>query len=148
MRSRPNGGSAIVSDRPRGNVALVRDGFARFMRGDIEWVRRNTHPDAVTRRAPPLPDARTYHGFDGLIQAYTDWTAEFEGFDMATGEFIDAGERVVVEVLQRGRGRASGVVVEGRFWFVFTVAQGRLMRQDMFNERDQALVAAGLRDYR
>jgi ketosteroid isomerase-like protein len=134
----------MVSDRPRDNVALVRNGFARFMSGDIDWVRENMHPDAVTHRAPPLPDARTYHGFDGLIQSYADWTADFDGFEMATGEFIDAGERVVVEILQRGRGRASGAVVEGRFWFVFTVAEGKLMRQDMFNERNQALAAAGL----
>jgi ketosteroid isomerase-like protein len=145
MSTQPSGGGATLSDRPRDNAALVRDGFARFMSGDLDWVRENVHPDAVTYRAPPLPDARTYHGFEGLIQSYMDWTAEFEGFEMETGEFIDAGERVVVEILQRARGRVSGAAVEGRFWFVFTVAEGKLMRQDMFKERDQALVAAGLR---
>ncbi len=63
---------------------------------------------------------------------------------MATREFTDAGDHVVVEVFQRGRGRASGAEVEGRFWFVYEIRDGRIMRQDVFGDRRQALEVAGL----
>jgi ketosteroid isomerase-like protein len=128
------------------NVELVREAWAAFLSGDVKRALENAHPDAVAFRAPPLPDPQTYHGPEGIVQMYTDWTAQFGEFEMATGEFKDAGDRVMVEVFQRGRGRASGAVVEGRFWFVYTVADGKIVRQDVFNDRHQAFEAAGLRE--
>lgn len=75
------------------NVQLVREGLAAFLGGDVERALNTTHPDVVTFRAPPLPEAQAYHGIDGVLQAYSDWTADFGEFVTATGEFIDAGER-------------------------------------------------------
>jgi uncharacterized protein len=126
------------------NVELVREAVAAFLRGDVDAALEAAHPDLVAHRAPPLPDPQTYHGREGVLQMYADWTADFDEFEMATGDFIDAGDRVVVEVLQRGRGRASGVMVEGRFWFVYTIAEGKVIRQDVFNDLHQALEAAGV----
>lgn len=128
------------------NVELVREGWAAFLSGDVERALEKVHPDAVAVRAPPLPDPQTYHGPDGVLQMYADWTAEFGEFEMATREFKDVGDRVVVEVFQRGRGRASQAAVEGSFWFVYTVTDGKIVRQDVFKDRDQALEAAGLRE--
>jgi ketosteroid isomerase-like protein len=126
------------------NVELVRTALAAFLRGDIDAALHMAHPDVVSHRAPPLPDPQTYHGTGGVLQMYEDWTADFEEFEMAAGEFIDAGDRVVVEVHQRGRGRTSGAPVRGRFWFVYTIADGRIIRQDVFNDLSQARRVAGL----
>ncbi len=63
---------------------------------------------------------------------------------MSMGEFVAGGDRVVVEVFQRGEGRASGAVVEGHFWFVYTVTGGKLARLDAFATRTAAFEAAGL----
>jgi ketosteroid isomerase-like protein len=104
------------------NVELVRQGLEAFVVGDLERAMSIVHPDVVAVRAPPLPDPQTYHGIEGVLQMYADWTTDFGEFEMAAGEFIDAGDRVVAEVFQRGRGQASGAVVGGRFWFVFTIA--------------------------
>jgi ketosteroid isomerase-like protein len=124
------------------NVELVRRAWDAFLRGDVETALESMHPDAVAYRAPPLPDPQAYHGAEGVLQMYADWTAEFEDFEMATGEFTDAGYHVVVEVLQRGRGRASGAVVEGRFWFVYEFRDGKILRQDVFGDRGQAFEVA------
>jgi ketosteroid isomerase-like protein len=128
------------------NVELVRKAWAAFLSGDVERALESVHPDAVAFRAPPLPDPQTYHGPKGILQMYADWKAQFGEFQMATGEFEDAGDDVVVEVFQRGEGRASGAAVEGCFWFVYTVADGKIVRQDVFNDRNQAFEAAGLRE--
>lgn len=126
------------------HVEIVRDAFAAFRAGDIERAFAHAAPDGVTVRAAPLPDPRTYHGREGTVQAFIDWTADFDEFEMTTGEMIDAGERVVAEIFQRGTGRASGVPVEGHFWFVYTFAGGLIVRQEFFNDKRQALAAAGL----
>jgi hypothetical protein len=33
-------------------------------------------------------------------------------------------------------------VVEGRFWFVYTLVGGRIVRQDVYGDREQAFEAA------
>ena len=89
-------------------------------------------PEIECRRVPPLPDPQAYHGIDGVRQMYADWTADFEGFEMEPLQYVERGDRVLVEMLQRGTGKASGVTVEGRYWLVFTVERGKITRQDAY----------------
>jgi uncharacterized protein len=126
------------------NVRVVRGGIEAFIRGDVERALEMVHPDIVSVRTAPLPDPQTYHGPDGVLRMYTDWTADFEDFEMWIGEVIDAGDRVLVELAQRGTGKASGAHVEGRFWFVYTMVDGRAVRQDVYGSREQAVRAVGL----
>ncbi len=58
--------------------------------------------------------------------------------------FVDIDDRVVVTVRLRGRGRGSGVEVDARFYDVFTLRDGKIVRMDQFTERSEALGAAGL----
>ena len=127
------------------NVRLVRHGVQAFIDGDAERALEMIDPDMVSARVAPLPDPQTYHGIEGVIQMYADWTADFDDFEMSIGECFDAGDdRVVVELTQRGTGRASGAPVEGRFWFVYKVAGGKTVRQDAYASREQALAVTGL----
>jgi ketosteroid isomerase-like protein len=128
------------------NVELVRASIAAYLSGDVETALAAADPEIVTYRSPPLPDAGTYHGTEGVVQAYEDWTVDFTEFEMSTGEFVDAGDRVLVEVFQRATGRVSGAAVEAPFWFLYTVAGGKITRMDIFKDRRQALDAAGLRE--
>lgn len=125
------------------NLELVREALAAFQRGQWDRALEFAHPDVVSFRAPPLPDAQTYHGTEGIRQMYADWTADFDEFEMKAVDFADVAGRVVVEMIQRGTGRASGVEVSGRFWFVFSLAGGKVTRQDVYSTHDQALEAAG-----
>lgn len=59
-------------------------------------------------------------------------------------EFIDAGDHVVVEVQERGRGKASGVPFEQTHTQVWTLRDGRLVRWLLFTDRAEALEAVGL----
>jgi ketosteroid isomerase-like protein len=125
------------------NLELVREALAAFERGELDRALEFAHPDIVSFRAPPLPDAQTYHGVDGVLQMYADWTADFGEFEMEAVNFSEAGGRIVVEIFQRGTGRSSGAPVSGHFWFVYTLADGRISRQDVYGTRQQALDAAG-----
>jgi ketosteroid isomerase-like protein len=68
----------------------------------------------------------------------------WEELEMTAEEFIDGGDRVVVSGYFRGRGRGSGVEVDTRFYEVYTLRDGKIVRLDEFTGRADALEAAGL----
>jgi uncharacterized protein len=128
----------------RENVELVRRGWEAFEEGDLSGVIALLSPEMVTSVAPPIPVAGTYRGPEGFLQVTIDWAEGFDDLVMTGEEFIDAGEQVVVRSLHRSRGAASGAPVETDIWYVFTVRAGRAARVDIFNDRVEALEAAGL----
>jgi ketosteroid isomerase-like protein len=123
------------------NLDVVREALDAFQRGEVDRALEFADPEVVSFRSPPLPDPQTYHGVEGVLQMYEDWTAEFGTFEMEMVEYTELGDRVVVEMLQRGTGRVSGAEVSGRFWFVFTVFHGRIARQDVYGSKEQAFDA-------
>jgi ketosteroid isomerase-like protein len=124
------------------NLELVREALSAYLAGDRDRALELAHPDMVSYRAPPLPDPQTYHGPAGVDQMYADWTADFGEFEMEVLDYSEVGDRVVVEMVQRGTGRASGAAVSGHFWFVFTVTDGKIARQDVYGTAEQAFEAA------
>jgi ketosteroid isomerase-like protein len=91
-----------------------------------------------------LPDAKTYHGPEGVREFFRGWIGPFDDFDYEAEEVIDAGDSVIVLLHQWGRGKGSGVLVESRFWQVWTLRDGKVVRFKNFPERGQALEAPGL----
>jgi ketosteroid isomerase-like protein len=128
------------------DVAVVRRGWEAYESGDLSAMLALFSDDVVVYQAPPLPDASTFHGREGVLQSLFDWAEGFAEFDQKGEEFIDAGGgQVIVRVHQTARGAESGVAVEGEFWFVFAVGGGKFVRLDMYNDRDQAFEATSLR---
>jgi ketosteroid isomerase-like protein len=126
------------------NVETVRAAFERYARGDFSsWADFPDDFEFVT--SPELPDADTYRG-ESARRWLTAWVESFEQLTVEATETIDAGDKVVVAILQRGRPRGSQTVVEGRWWQVLTLRGGEVARIESFPQRAQALKAAGLRE--
>jgi ketosteroid isomerase-like protein len=128
----------------RDNVEIVRGGFDAFQEGDLSQMLDLMADDLVTYRAHP--DGATYHGKEGFLQATADWTEDFSEWSVIPEEFIDAGDRVLVRVRQMARGETSGIPVEGEFWFVFEMREGRVAKWSFYIRRGEAFEAAGLRE--
>jgi ketosteroid isomerase-like protein len=126
------------------NLELVRRGWKAFERGDLPTALEVMSPDMVTYIAPPIPVAGTYNGREGFLQATLDWAESFDELVMTGEEFIDGGDQVVVRSLHKSHGAGSGVPVEADIWYVWTVRAGKAVRVDIFNDRRDALKAAGL----
>src|SRR5918995_5582715 len=126
------------------NVELVRGGFTAFQDGDVSRMLDLMADDLVTYRSDP--DGATYHGKEGFLNATADWTEDFSEWSAIPEEFIDAGDRVLVRVRQMARGMASGIPVEGEFWFVFEMSGRRVAKLSFYVRPGEALEAAGLRD--
>jgi ketosteroid isomerase-like protein len=125
------------------NVEIVRRTYDAYDRGDLEALLEDVHPDVVSW-AHPRGDEGRYEGKEGVIRFITDWVEQFDDFSLVVEEFTDAGDAVMVRTLQRGRGRGSGVPVEGHFWLVHQMRDGKASRIDLFDREDQAREAARL----
>jgi len=128
------------------NVEIVRRGFDAWERGDCETLLSLIREDVICRRVPPLIDPKEYEGLDGYLEFASEWIGPYDEFTFRPAEFLDAGDRVLVEVPVEGRLAGSHQVMKGTFWFLMTVEDGKLTRLEVYGTRDQALEAAGLRE--
>ena len=103
---------------------------------DVEWDTKDLQ----------LPGPSTRFGPDGVREFFRDWVGAFEAWDYEAEELIDAGDATVVCLHQWGRGKGSGATVENRFWQVWTIRAGKIVRATHHREKAQALEAAGLRE--
>jgi ketosteroid isomerase-like protein len=128
------------------NVELVQRVTTAWERGDVSALIDALDPAMVTRRLPPLPDPGQWDGVEGLFDVAADWGEAFSEWEMHFEEFVDAGDAVVVRVRQEAQGDHAGVPVSGVFWFVYAVRDGKVVGIDMYDRREQALEAVGLRE--
>lgn len=115
------------------------DAFVALLSPYVEWE----------ESGDVLPGLR---GFHRGAQAVRKWFDEaileaWESLHSEPEEITEASDgRVFAQSRATARGRASGVEVELRFWQVFWLADGKIVRRRLFRTRDAALVAAGLSD--
>ncbi len=124
------------------NVEIVRQANEHFVRtGEPLWER--IHPQ-IEFRDHDLPDARISHGHAGFAEFVAPWDAAFASYELEPEEYLDGGDTVVMVFMMRATGRGSGIQLERRDAIVYEVADGLITRMDYFNNRTQALEAAGL----
>jgi ketosteroid isomerase-like protein len=127
------------------NIQKLRTAFDAFNRGDLDAVVAEFSADFEYFPTGGLPDADdVYRGpeeFKGFIRWLSD---EFDDARMEAHDFIDAGDRVVVSMTNRGRGRRSGVETSWDVWLVWTIRDGQAIRGQAFMNKAEALEAAGL----
>ena len=124
------------------NVEIVRKAIAYeyYGVGDSAEAEAIFDPQVVLN---PIDEAAS-SGFDAMRADMERWASAFDELKVTVEEIIDAGDQVVVVAHHQGRGRASGVEVDTRFYEVYTVREGKVSRVDEFAERREALEAAGL----
>jgi ketosteroid isomerase-like protein len=128
----------------RENVEAIRANFERFARGDFSEITDLTDDfEVVTSRE--MPDAGTYRA-EAARTWLNAWVESFDSLTLEASEFIDAGDKVMVEFRQRGTPRGGSMPVELWTWSVNTYREGVLARIELFQSRDEALEAAGLRE--
>jgi len=80
---------------------------------------------------------------DEFLAAMSEWTEPFDELTTTVEEMIDTGDRVVVRHRMRGRGTDSAAETDLVLWQVVSVRDGKLATMYDFNNREEALAAAG-----
>jgi ketosteroid isomerase-like protein len=87
-------------------------------------------------------DAGTYVGHAGVRRYFRRWAGTWEGWHFEPVQLVDDGDRVIVDLYQRGRGKGSGAEVENRPGQIWTFRDGLVVRWDNFTSFAEALDAA------
>lgn len=129
----------------RENVELVERFFELFQQG--EWQHLDLlAEDVVYRPIAEITDTGEYHGREGYRRYMQDFFDDSWWGEMTyevTG-YRDHDDKVIARIEMTGRGRSSGADVSARVFAVFTIAGGRIAREEDFTDRGAALAAAGL----
>jgi ketosteroid isomerase-like protein len=121
------------------NLELVRDLYERINGDDRDSIYELLSEDFRAEVPPNLsaePDV--YEGHAG-VRRYMD---AFEGhLDDVRFEVVGIhpeGEHVIVDMLLKGRGAASGIPVEQRSAVVHTITDGKVSRMDPYPDLEAA----------
>jgi ketosteroid isomerase-like protein len=123
------------------NVELVHRGmesaeaFWAMLDDDVVWD---------LRAFPFLDLDPVYIGRDAVIKASRHYWGTWAEYRLDADEVIDAGSKVLVTVHERMRGKASGLPWDRRWAQVWTFDGGRVVRWELFQDKAEALEAAGL----
>jgi ketosteroid isomerase-like protein len=89
-------------------------------------------------------EGNTYKGIDGFRQLWLDWLEPWATYHVHVEEIIEAGDRVLVLIRDRGRRpdmEAEVELVSGSAW---TVRDGKIARAEFYANRGDLLESAGL----
>jgi ketosteroid isomerase-like protein len=128
------------------NVEIVRRHIEAWNRRDLPTLLALWRSDAEidwSRARGPLKGV--YRGHREREAFWTEFWSTFEVVEVELSDFTETGPHVVALNTARMRGR-YGIEVIARSAFVYTVEDGQITRLRMFQERAEALEAAGLRE--
>ncbi len=97
----------------RENVELVRRHYEAWNRGDLDVVVSVFAPNIEWHGHPRLPEPGPYRGRDQVERWMKQFREAWGELSADPVELLDAGDSVVALVHMAGRGRGSGVEVQG-----------------------------------
>jgi ketosteroid isomerase-like protein len=124
----------------RENVERIKEGFAAHNRGDLDAMVELYDPEVVFETLL----LGTHHGNEAIRTIYAENQKTMAGYDVVPVELIDAGDKVVAVAQTVGAGSTSRISLDDAFAFVFTFKGDRVVREQAFRNRDEAIEAAGV----
>jgi ketosteroid isomerase-like protein len=122
------------------NVELVRAWVRALNERDTQRVLALVTPDFLMVEPQALPGATIVRGRDGLERYAAGWDRNWSDWEFCEVGIADASPTQVVFVADlRLRGRNSGIDVQHRWVYLFTVRDGRIAAQSGFDAKDDAL---------
>ena len=121
------------------NVEVVRDMLEDYVRGDYEAAL-----PAFAQDVEVITSLERFHGPSGVVEEAKRWEEMWSDYHFEVQELVDAGDKVVLLYRQVGKAKESGVEVEERAGWVYTLREGKIVRVEMFQDRATALRAAGV----
>jgi uncharacterized protein len=146
MRRRGHGASRekrpdlLLRRMAEANVEIVGRLIDAWSRRDLEAVLEAMHPQCEVRG---IEVGEALRGHDELAAGFRDWFDAFEEFTIEPEDFISDGDRVLVPMRQRARGKGSGLEIDQRFYQLFTLRDGMVFRFEEYSEEADAQKALG-----
>jgi ketosteroid isomerase-like protein len=129
------------------NVEMARAAVDAFNRGDVDAAFKDFAPDFAfdMSRAIGININRDVYDLDQFRRLLAEFTGTWDSFRLGVDEYIDAGDDVVTPFTNRLSGR-DGIELQARGTWVWTIRDGAIVRACLYQEFEEALEAAGLRE--
>ena len=130
------------------NVDVARRALAATSGGDPYGWRPLTDPSVEwdMTGVPQWAEKSVYRG-EEVWEFLRSWADSWQDWHFEVTDLRDAsGDRVFSGIHEWGIGGESEVSVEQYRYLIFTLRSGRIIRVEMFSDREEALEAAGLRE--
>jgi ketosteroid isomerase-like protein len=125
------------------NVKVVKRVTDYWNRREVDALLELATPDCLM--SSQLLDATAeFQGREGLERFYAMLSESWDEFESVAQEYRDLGDRVLALGRNCGRGKGSGVSVDGPYGAVFDFRDGKISRISLFVDHGEALRAAGL----
>lgn len=130
------------------NVEIVRRIYEATARGDTASVLaaydENVEFDLSRSPFREFLPKHVVRGHEGLRAFFRERREDWDWMQDECRSIREVGDRVVTEVVTRGRGRTSGIETELSHHGVWTIRDGKVTRIEFFASESEALEAAGL----
>jgi len=124
------------------NVEIVRASIDAYNRGQWDLVLRDAAPGFELDLSRAMGPNRGVYGPDQARRVLEEFAGQWKSVRIEPDEFIEAGDEVIVPWTLHGTGR-EGIEVQARPTWTFTIRDGAIQRVSMYQERQEALKAAG-----
>src|SRR6476646_5044474 len=105
-----------------GNVEVVQASFEAWNAGDMDALRETHDPNVIERALEGWPEPGPFVGRDALMHQFEKLRGTWDADGLEPiGDFIDAGERVIVRMIWHGAGLGPEANLE--FTGVYTVRE-------------------------
>jgi ketosteroid isomerase-like protein len=121
--------SAFESGNPQELRAMLPAAVEQLCDPEIEFV-----------ETPERVDARTFHGHQGVLEAFNRWLDQWDRYNAAPESFEDHGDDIFVVAREEGRGH-SGATASARLYLIFSFRNGKVRRYREFYDEQAARAA-------
>jgi ketosteroid isomerase-like protein len=112
--------------------------------GDLESALEVCHPE-IEFLSVLAVSGRRYHGHQGIRQYFDDVASAWAEWRVEVHEIVPGPDgRVAIVLHMHARGKESGAILSERADHVWTLKDGRLLRNEPFRERGAALRELGI----
>ena len=127
------------------NVELVRAAIDAYNQGDWKSALKDASPGFECDLSRALGPQNDVYRRDQMQRFWAEFAEGWESVRIEPDEFIQTGDDVVVPLTVHLTGR-DGIEVRARVTWTWTLRDGAVERLCMYQDRAEALEAAGLRE--
>jgi ketosteroid isomerase-like protein len=117
---------------------VVREYVEACNAGHLDRVAGLLHRDIEMHEADSLPGAVSSKGIGAVLHYLERFGTHWSAFRWELLELHVSGERALMPARLHLRGRESGIAVERDWFYVFTVRDGKLLRQEGYDDERAA----------
>ena len=138
--------AAVEDSIPPELASLLGELLQAYRDADVEWLLEHTDPNIVITQIAELPDARTYRGCEGFVDALLDWPLQWRDFQIEPLRLFAVGDdHLVIASIHRGRPASADIEVEAEIVFLMRWRDRLLTDWNIFMTVDEAVAAAQAR---